>query len=74
MNKKEMQEFLEKKGITIRKTEGDDFSAVFHICTEDRKKIEENKTEYEKETGLYIQPSDMYGCSVVIMENEEEDD
>lgn len=71
MNKKEMQTFLEANNIAITKTEGDDFSAVFHISKEDREKIETNKTEYEEKTGLYFVTSDMNGFSVVIMENNE---
>ena len=72
MNKLEMQTFLEGKGIKVEQTEGDDFSAVFHISNEYRKKVEENQEAWEKETGLYLAPSDMGGMSVVIMENNEE--
>ncbi len=67
-----MQSFLEKKGIKVIKTEGDDFSSVFHISKEDRNIIETNQKEYEKEMGLVILTSDSYGMSVVIMENKEE--
>jgi len=73
MLQKEMIEFLGTKDITVSKTEGDDFSSIFHISNESRKKIEENKSEWEKETGLMIEPSDMFGMSVVIMENVEDE-
>lgn len=66
-----MQTFLEGKGIKVTKTEGDDFSAVFHVSPKDREKIENNKEEYEKETGLLMATSNMGGFSIVIMENEE---
>ena len=72
MNKEQMQKFLEDKGIEVTKSEGDDFSAVFHISADDRVELDKNKTELEKETGLYFATSDMYGMSVVIMENHEQ--
>ena len=72
MNKEEMQSFLETQGITVVNVEGDDFSAVFHVSNEDRKKVEQNLKEYEEKTGVNFAASDMYGMSVVIMENDEE--
>ncbi len=71
MKQSEMKDFLTNKGINITKTEGDDFSSVFHISNENRAKIDENRAEYEKETGLMMMTSNDFGMSVVIMENEE---
>lgn len=73
MKQIEMKKFLEDKGIRINNTEGDDFSSVFHVSNEDRKKIQDNLQEYQKESGVAIVTSDSFGMSVVIMENNEEE-
>lgn len=65
------QQFLESKGIKVGNIEGDDFSTVFHISSNDRKKIEDNLSEYEAELDCYFAPSDMFGMNVVIIENKE---
>ena len=69
---KEKREFLESKGITVGRAEGDDFSTVFHISSEDRIKVDQNKLVWEKENDCLIEASDMFGMNVVIMENKEE--
>lgn len=74
MNIQQKQKFLEEKGIKVERVEGEDFSTVFHISNEDRQKIENNKSDYEKETNTFIMTSDNYGMSVVIMENNENED
>jgi len=69
---KQKREFLESKGLTVGKVEGDDFSTVFHLSSEDRIKVDQNKLVWEKENDCLIEVSDMFGMSVVMIENKEE--
>ena len=64
--------FLEEKGIKVGRIEGDDFSTVFHLVSEDFAKVDSSKKDWEKELDCYIEISDMFGMSVVIIENKED--
>ena len=71
MKQLEMKKFLESKGIKVNNIEGDDFSSVFHVSNDDRKKVQDNLQEYQKESSVAIVTSDSFGMSVVVMENED---
>jgi hypothetical protein len=66
-----MKKFLESKGIKVNNIEGDDISSVFHVSNDDRKKVQDNLQEYQKESSVAIVTSDSFGMSVVVMENED---
>ena len=70
MTIKEKRAFLESKGITPTRHEGDDYSTVFHVSATDREKATQEKLNWEDGCDCYIEASDMFGMNVIIMEND----
>lgn len=71
--------YLQDRGILVGKIEeSSDTSFVFHVAPADREKVTGDfKAEMEAELNAYVEPSDMGGFSVVIVEakeSEEEDE
>ncbi len=69
--KETIKEYLSKRDITITsiEQEGDNESIVLHIDPTDNSKVEEIKSEMEKELDVAVVLSDMGGMNVVIVES-----